>query len=158
MIRLVGFDKTKQRQLLPFSEYAIPVTLKDCLIQKSKFKDELEVVLKAQTKIEESQTQFDIPNPKTAGSTLISLSQLDEMDDHQRVTVRVTVVKVNDVVKVGSKTKQDVIVADATDKGTVTLWETDVHSLQQSKSYQTVSTYLLYGEKTPVLSNCCVQR
>ena len=36
----------------------------------------------------------------------------------------------------GTKTKQDVVVADATAKSTVTLWENDVNSLQQGISYQ----------------------
>ena len=36
----------------------------------------------------------------------------------------------------GTKTKQDVVVADATAKSTVTLWENDVSSLQQGISYQ----------------------
>ncbi len=36
VIRLVGFDKAKLRQLQPFSEYGIPVTLRNCLIQKQR--------------------------------------------------------------------------------------------------------------------------
>ncbi len=36
----------------------------------------------------------------------------------------------------GTKTKQDVVVADETAKSTVTLWENDVNSLKQGKSYQ----------------------
>ena len=123
VVRLIGFDKGKQRQLLPYSDEGVPVTLKNCHIQKSKYKDEFEVVLKAQTKIEESHVKFDVQDIKTVGSTLISLNQLDEMLEHQRVTIRITVIKVHNPVKVATKTKQDVLVADETGKAIVTLWE-----------------------------------
>ena len=131
VIRLVGFDKAKLRQLQPFSEY---VTLRNCLIQKNIFKDQLEVVLKTHTTNEEA--QFDITDLKTAGSPLTSLIQLQDIPEHDRVTIPISVIKVNEVQKVGTKTKQDVVVADATAKSTVILWGNDVNSLQQGKSYQ----------------------
>ena len=130
VVRLVGFDKAIQRQL------RIPVTLRNCQIQKNKFKDELEVVLKAHTKIEQSHEKFEVLDLKTVESALISLGQLDEIVEHQRVTIRIKVVKVNDALKVGTKTKQDVLVADNTGKATVTLWESNINALKQSRSYQ----------------------
>ena len=136
LIRLVGFDKAKQRQLQPFSEDKLPVTLKDCLIQRNKYNDNLEIVIKPYTKIEESQMKFEVHDLKTAGSPVISLSQLNDLHEHERVTVRVTIVKVYDVQKVGTKTKQDVLVADTTGKATITLWEADINSLQEERSYQ----------------------
>ena len=72
-------------------------------------------------------------NVWTAGSSMITLNQLDEIPEHQRVSVRV---KINDMQKVGSKSKQDVQVADSTGKATVTLWEPNTNSLQETKSYQ----------------------
>lgn len=54
VIRLVGFEKNKLSQLTPFADYRLPVTLKGCVIQKNKYKDEYEVVLKTNTKIVES--------------------------------------------------------------------------------------------------------
>ena len=133
VIRLVGFDKAKLRQLQPFSDYGVPVTLRNCLVQKNKFKDQLEVVLKTHTTIEESHAQFDVTDLKTV---LISLIQLQDIAEHDRVTIRISVIKVYEVQKVGTKTKQDVVVADATAKSTVTLWENGVNSLQQGISYQ----------------------
>ena len=92
--------------------------------------------MKSHTKIEESKTHFDVPDLRTAGSSMITLNQLGEIPEHQRVSVRVTVVKINDVQKVGSKSKQHLQVADSTGKATVTLWEPDTNSLQETKSYQ----------------------
>jgi hypothetical protein len=89
------------------------------------------VVLKTHPTIEESHAQFNITDLKTAGSPLTSLIQLQDIPEHDRVTIRISVIKVNEVQKVGTKTKQDVVVADETAKSTVTLWENDVNSLQQ---------------------------
>lgn len=136
LIRLVGFDKSKQRQLQPFSDYELPVTLKDCVIQKNKYSGNLEIVIKPYTKIEESHVNFEVKDLKTAGSESISLCQLNEMDEHQRVRVQVMVVKVHEPQKAGSKKKQDVLVADSSGRAVITLWEADINSLHEKKSYQ----------------------
>ena len=137
IIRLVGFDKNKRQELQSYSDYSIPVTLKNCLIQQNKFKGSLEIVLKSHTLIEPCQTEFNIPNPKTVGSSIIQLNQLNDFPQHSRVTIRVAVIKVNEPQTVaGGKLKQDVVVADTTAKATVTLWEPDINILKPQKSYQ----------------------
>ena len=72
---------------------------------------------------------------------------LPDLPENERVTIRVTVVKVNEPQTVGSnKTKQEVLVADTTAKATVILWGNDVGTLEQGKSYQLnrleIRTYL----------------
>ena len=62
--------------------------------------------------------KFDIQDLKTAGSTVITLAKLNDLEEHERVTVRVTVVKVYNVQKIGARSKQDVLVADTTGKAT----------------------------------------
>lgn len=119
VIRLVGFDKHKQQQLKSFCDFKVPVTLRDCLIQRNKFKNNLEVVLKSNTKIESSTQQFHVPDLKTVGSSIINLSQLNDLHEHERVTVRVTILKVNKPETVsGGKIKQEILVADSTGKAT----------------------------------------
>ena len=133
----MGFDKRTREQLRSYAEYQIPLTLKDCLIQKNKFKDFLEVVIKSHTKIEASKVKFEISDIKTVGSTVIKLNQIDEYSTDERVTVRVTVLKVNDPQSVGGgKMKQDVVIADDTAKTIMTLWETNIDLLKPLKSYQ----------------------
>ena len=53
------------------------------------------------------------------------------------MTVRVIVLRVNDPHNTGSvKLKQDVIIADATAKAMLTLWEVDINMVKEAKSYQ----------------------
>ena len=93
----------------------MPVTLRDCHIQQNKFKNSFEVVLKAHTKIEPSETQFDVPDLKTAGSSVIQLNQVNQLPQHERVTIKVSVARVNEPETVpGGKVKQDVVVVDST--------------------------------------------
>ena len=61
------------------------------------------------------------------------LSSLKEYDP-DRVTVRVTVGDPQEVN--GGKRKQEVLIADATGSTILTLWETDINLLEESKSYQ----------------------
>ena len=137
VIRLVGFDKHKQQQLQSFCDFKMPVTLRDCLIQCNKFKNNLEVVLKSNTRIESSTQQFNVPDLKTVGSSIINLSQLNNLHEHEGVTIRVTVLKVNKAETVsGGKIKQEILVADSTGKATLTLWESNIDSLKLHKLYQ----------------------
>lgn len=99
--RIVGFDKAKLEKLKPYCNYQIPVTLKDCVIQRNKMKDSLELVLKSHTKIEKSTMSFEIPDLKTAGSFVITLDKLSTLADHTRVTIRAAVIKVHESQKVG---------------------------------------------------------
>ena len=65
------------------------------------------------------------------------LSDLNQKDEFDKITVRAKVIKCNDPQKVGTgKVKQDVTIADATGKTTRTLWEAYVNQLQPQNSYQ----------------------
>jgi hypothetical protein len=147
LIRIVGFDRHKQLELQSFCDRKIPVTLRNCHIQRSKYKaNTLEVVLKDHTKIEPSPQQFEIQDFKTAGSAIISLNELPNQPENGRVTVRITVLRVNEPQTVGTKTKQEVLVGDTTARATLVLWGENIQTLQQGKSYQLnrleIRTYL----------------
>ena len=78
-------------------------------------------------------------NLKTIGSKQISLNQLSAMNEFDRVTVTITVVKADDPQLVGEgKTKQEITIADATSSAVLTMWETDIDSyaLKIGQSYQ----------------------
>ena len=153
VMRIVGFDKAKQQQLQSFSDYSTPVTLRNCLIQQSKYSNVLEIVLKAYTQIEPSATQFEIPDLKTAGSTVVSVKDLNTIPENERVTMKVTVIKVNDPQTLhGGKTKQDVIVADGTGKATIILWGSNIGLLQQHESYQLNRLQIRFYQNKPQLS------
>ena len=136
-MRVVGFDKTKLEKLWPYYEYQVPVTLRDCVIQRNK-KGNLEIVLKTHTKIEQSTLSFEISDPKTAGSVVVTLEELSSLPEHTRVTIRATVIRVHESQNVGKRRimKQDVTIADSTATATLTLWDKNVGILQPNVSYQ----------------------
>ena len=137
IMRLVGFDKAKQQELQAFCDYNVPITLQDCQIQRNKFKNTFEVVLKSHTKIEESQSHFDVADIKTAETSVIQLDKVNQLPQHERVTIQVTVLKIHEPQALpGGKIKQDVVVADSTSKAIVTLWESSIGLLKTQKSYQ----------------------
>ena len=137
VIRLVGFDKAQQQHLLSYCEKEVPITLTNCQVQYNRSKSKLEVVLKPFTKIQRSPMQFDIPDIKTVGSPIISLSELDKQEEYDRVTVKVKVIKTKDPQQVATgKIKQDVVIADATAKCLLVLWESNINKLVNHKSYQ----------------------
>ena len=137
VMRIVGFESKQWQQLHSFCDKELPVTLTNCQIQYNKFKNKLEIVVKSYTKLEQSNAQFSIADPKTVGSTFIELRQLDDLQDYDRVTVRVTVMKITEPQVVGTgKTKQDITVADATRRATLTLWQPHINSLSTGQSYK----------------------
>ena len=79
--------------------------------------------------------QTDYCNPRCACAPRVN--QLCELPEESRVTIRVVVVKVNEPQQVRSgKIKQDIIVADNTNKAAVTLWQPYLNILKAQCSYQ----------------------
>lgn len=67
----------------------------------------------------------------------ISLSEVETAQVYERVAAMVKVLKVNDPVLAGDKSKQDVYVADhSTANAVVQLWEEDIGIMAEGTSYQ----------------------
>ena len=67
----------------------------------------------------------------------IKLSNLKDLENYERMTVEVAVIKANEVQAVGGgKIKQEISVADNTGKATLVLPETDINKFLQGKSYK----------------------
>ena len=80
---------------------------------------------------------FEVTDFKTIGSALIALCELDTKQEYDKVTIQAKVVKLHEPQAVTTdKIKQDVVVANATRKTTVTLCESYVNTLQLHASYQ----------------------
>lgn len=133
-MRLVGFVKSQRTKLLGFYQKRNPLNLRDCEISENHGK--LEVVIKTHTILEPLDAQFTIPDPKTIGSPIVNLDQLSKLKQCDKATVRVTVSKVNEPQTVSTGKIKQLIVADATGRTTLTLWETEVNMLTVGKSYQ----------------------
>ena len=84
---MVGFDRQQHTILKNFRQKSIPIRLNNCVIQKNKLPGKLEVTLKGYTMIEKSSTTFQMENLATLGSEQISLANLKDMKDYDKVTV-----------------------------------------------------------------------
>lgn len=92
IIWVVGFDK---EELQSYIDYQIPITLRDCVVQQNKIKGSLKIVLKTYTSIETLNVEFSVPDLKTVGSSKVTLAQISQLPEHERVTIKVTVIKMN---------------------------------------------------------------
>lgn len=134
--RFVGFDKPKREKLLAFYNQGKAVTLKNCQIQYNKYNQQFEVVIKGYTKIEPSTAEFKIEDIETVQSESISLDELQQKSEHDRVNVQVQVVKVNQPAPTGNKTKQEISIADESGVATLTLWDLNINRLTEGMSYK----------------------
>ena len=123
------------------------VTLRNCQISQNR-SGKPQVVIKSYTAIEKAKEKtFTINDPTTLGSPRLHINHLDTLNDYDRVTLEVKVMKVNEQITVPTgKIKQDVIIADHTGSTTLTLWQNDINLLVQGNSYKLnrmqVHTYL----------------
>ena len=132
IVRVVGFEE-KQREML-VSHIGQVVVLRNCQAQVS---NQMEVLLKSFSMIEESKAEMDIKDIATVGADVICIKELQEKEDGDRVIVQVKVIKVREEETVGDgKKKQEVEVADGSDVGNVVLWEGDIGKLEDGVSYQ----------------------
>lgn len=87
--------------------------------------------------MEASENEFHIPDLKTVGSALITLNELNNYDEYDRVTYKALVREVGEPQTVsGGKIKQEALLCDSTGSATITLREGDVGMLILGKSYQ----------------------
>ena len=115
------------------------------MVQQNKIKGSLEIVLKTYTSIATSNVEFSVPDLKTVGSSKVTLTQISQLPEHERVTIKVTVIKMNKMrILYGGKRKKDVVVADSTGKA-IKLRESDIGILK----LQVLPTPLT---RTPILS------
>ena len=137
VVPLVGFDKSQREKLEQFYHSQKPVTLNNCQISLNKA-GKPQVIINSYTVLKEAPgTTFQTFNPNTLASPLLSVSNEDTLEEYDRVTVRVAVVKVNEAQHVSKdKVKQEVIVADDSASTTLSLWGEDIGKLKENKSYQ----------------------
>ena len=138
-LRLVGFSSDQQRKLSSFFKNGTTINLQNCQVKESREGNKMEVMLKGNTIIVESEKDInkslldceDVNTP-----AFITLSQLLTTQNFQRVSMNVKVIELKTPTYVtGEKMKQDVIIADSTGNAKLTLWEKDVNSLDLVQSY-----------------------
>jgi len=98
----------------------------------------MEIMLKGQTTISESAKAFDVASIdfEDDSPSSVTLSKLDSTNIWDRVSVDVKILTVMDPVSVPrGKRKQDVVAADSTGVGKVTVWEESIGILTEQSSY-----------------------
>ena len=134
-LRFVGFDTTQQRNLDTLYSKQQAVTFENCQIQKSRYGDDMEVVLKQTTKVANS--PLKIAKPEIISSNTMSIAEIQQVRNGQAVTVAAKVLKVQEKSEVKPNLfKQDVTVSDSTGTIRVTLWQDDVDKLVLDKCYK----------------------
>lgn len=116
-LRFVGFDSTVQQKLLAKKE---PVKIENCLLQKSRYNEVMEVIVNKSANIQKSPSRFhDVVQVRTTVGE-ITLDKLQDIEC-KRVSVTVKAVQVKEKTEVKLELhKQDITVADAT--GSCIFW------------------------------------
>ena len=114
------------------------ITLSNCEVKRSRQGETLEILVGKDSQVDVSDKEFDVSAISDAkyGET-ISLDQLPDLDQFQRVSVTVKALRVDDLQQIPSgKMKQDVLVGDSTRTARLTLWEEEIGSMDDNSSYQ----------------------
>ena len=153
-LRMVSFDTKQRPQLCEALKERTSIALNGCTVKDGEAG--LEIVSNRKTKVEQSSRHFSVPeNLDPSESKNVSVDEIENISLTQTVNV---VVKVISVEKPGSVravnswrelTKQDCIVGDDTESIRIVLWERDVGSLEEDRSYKMrdVVVRMYRGEK-----------
>ena len=97
---------------------------------------DLEIILKNSSKIQRSPHNFDAQQCHPAKREHTNLEDIKDLPNFVEITTTAKAISVHKPIMVaGGKTKQDIIIADATSTAPLTLWETDVDCLIEGNTY-----------------------
>ena len=136
-MRLVGFDSKKQEQLASFHEDKQTVAIENCQLKKSKFSDEIEIIVTTATTFSKSPKKFNVPvNDTSSASSPTALDTIHKLQNFQNIIVQAKVLTVKEPLEVKpSLLKQDIIVADSTGTARLTVWQEDTNKISVGSSY-----------------------
>ena len=107
-IRIVGFDKNVQDKLMHFQEQKEPIVIENCEIVKSRYTDNMEVIVNRGTKFYKSKKSFDV-----TAEDIMTLADLTDQPIYECVNVKVKVIEMESPIEIQpSLKKQDVVIAD----------------------------------------------
>ena len=141
-MRLFGFDSGSgvRKRLVEFEEREESVVLSRCEVKHSRQGNQLEILVGKYTDVEKSEKSFDVQPRDLADKKfgkVIVLEELGELEQFQRITVSVKVICVQEPSEVGNgKKKQDIIAGDSTGTAHVTIWEKEIGTMEEGKSYR----------------------
>ena len=96
LIRIIGFDSSKQQELMDMHvRKQQPVILKNCQLKGSKFSEEMEIILTSSTKVALSEKKFNVN-----ATSEISLDAIETLPDFQVVCVKAKVTKKGEPIEI----------------------------------------------------------
>ena len=136
--RLVGFDAKIHRKLKEYHESHKPVAVENCEVKEGREGRGLEVIIRNSSGLENSPSKFDISESRLAGGgDEVSLQEVPDLANFQTVCIKVKVIGVSGIKKVGKGLqKQNCVVADSTGSCTIILWEDNIDLLVKGVCYK----------------------
>ena len=135
-LRIVGFDNKQQQKLAEFQHERQPVSLVNCEVKHSKWGSQLEIVMGKNTQILKCPNKFDVAVPTCPKVDNISLDELQDKINYQRVNVMIKVLAEKEVVEINGLSKQDYMIGDATGTAILTTWEGNTGMFNVGRSYK----------------------
>ena len=136
-MRVVGFSGSQRKRMASFEEKVESVVIENCQVKKSRRLEDLEILLRSSSRLESSPKKFKSEDIVEMRSMEITLGDLDSRSSFEKVSLVAKVLRVCDPVKVsGGLSKQDIIIADSSDCGKLTVWEKDVGCVTEGSSYR----------------------
>ena len=152
-MRVVGFQGAQQQKLATFQEKSGSVSLQNCQIKHARLLDKLEIILGQSLHVQASPKKFVVGDLARIGSSNMRLNELSIRNTFNKVSVAAKVIGVEKPVKVsGGITKQEVTIADVSSAARLTMWEGDVGSMVDGKSYRLSNVVVRSYQKSKYLS------
>ena len=122
VLPLITFDEAQRKKLEEYLLSKKTVSLRNCQVGLNKYNGKPEVIIKSFTVIEPSSMLFSVPSD--LGSKVITISELNDIEEFGRVTLKAAVLRIDEAVKT------------STGSTILTVWGDDVGKLESNKSYQ----------------------
>ena len=156
--RVVSFDPGHRAAMKKAEEEGSVVALSNSIVKRSALSSELEVHLSKRSKVMSSPRKLSLGYAVVLSRRSSKITDVATLTVSQEIEVRCKVVKVNEVSTVKRSgdgkelRKQDVVIGDETGSCRLVLWEDDVSSLEEGKSYRLVDMGVRMYDATKYLS------
>ena len=142
VVRMISFEPKLRPVLDKSREERKPVALVNCKVSESKFESGFEIMTSGRTRVESSPKKFKIDEQKFVERPDVSVKEVMGLPVNELINIVGKVVKVGEVTEVSSKSsqksllKQDCTLRDSMGSCRIVLWEKDVRTLTEGKSYR----------------------
>ena len=166
-VTFVSFEPKLREEIEEAHKNCYGVSLLNCAVKCSRQDEsELEVFVSSKTSVLKSPKKFKIDKESTF-TKHSKVCTLEDVSEHQRVTVKGKVVEVSAVEKITVKstgknfTKRDFVLANLTSQRRCVAWEQHVDDVQEDKSYKLMnvivrsfngSKYISVGQESEVVT------